>query len=101
MPAPIETKLTPWTDIVLVCRKCSKKLAGGFGPEGDETLPRALKRALRATGSRSTRVIETKCLGLCPKGAVAILPTRTPGAMLVVPKGTEPAVILASLPPLA
>ena len=101
MPAPIITSPTQWTDIILVCRKCSKKLSGGFGPDGDDTLSRALKQSLRATGRRSTRIIETKCLGLCPKGAVTVLPTRTPGTMLAVPKGADPAVILASLPPLA
>ena len=101
MPPSITTKPTAWTDIILVCRKCSKKLNGGFGPNGDDTLPRVLKQGLRATGRRGARVIETKCLGLCPKGAVTVLPTRTPGTMLAVPKGADPAVILASLPPLA
>ena len=93
---------TPWTDILLVCRKCSKKLDGGFGPEGEDTLPRALKHALRATGRRRTvRVIETKCLGLCPKGAVTVLPSRTPSTMFAVPKGADAAVLLRVLPPAA
>ena len=90
---------TPWTDILLVCRKCSKKLDGGFGPSGEQTLPRAVKHALRESGRRRTvRIIETKCLGLCPKGAVTVLAARTPGAMLAVPKGTDAARLLATLP---
>ena len=97
---PIATIQTAWTDILLVCRKCSKKLDGGFGPNGDETLPRALKHALRASGRRrSVRVIETKCLGVCPKGAVTVLPARTPGIMLAVPKGADPNALRRSFQP--
>jgi predicted metal-binding protein len=89
-----------WTDILLVCRKCSKKLDGGFGPSGDDTLPQALKHELRSTGRRrALRVVETKCLGLCPKGAVTVIPARSPGTMLAVPKGTDAASLLAMLPP--
>jgi predicted metal-binding protein len=96
----IVTIPTDWTQIVLACKKCSKKLHGGFGPEGDESLPRALKTELRATGRRrSIRVIETKCLGLCPKNAVTILDGNAPGAMLAIPAGTPVADLLARLPP--
>ena len=35
-----------WQQAVLVCRKCSKKLDGGFGPRGDERLAKALRRHL-------------------------------------------------------
>ena len=35
---------TEWRDVVLVCRKCSKKLDGGFGPDGDLTLKKALRK---------------------------------------------------------
>ncbi len=76
---------TPWREVVLVCGKCSKKLHGGFGPEGDETLARTLKQALRQAGQRRTvRVIETKCLGLCPKGAVTVVQAGTPEALLSI-----------------
>ncbi len=86
---------TTWQDVVIVCGKCSKKLGGGFGPDGDEGLARALKRELRATGRRqSVRVIESKCLGLCPKGAVTVVPGGRPDAMLVVPEGTSAAEVL-------
>ncbi len=76
---------TPWREVVLVCGKCSKKLRGGFGSEGDETLARTLKQTLRRAGQRrSVRVIETKCLGLCPKGAVTVVQAGTPEALLSV-----------------
>lgn len=95
LSAGIGTVATPWQDVVIVCGKCSKKLGGGFGPDGDEGLARALKHELRATGRRqSVRVIESKCLGLCPNGAVTVVPGRRPGAMLVIPEGTSAAEVL-------
>ncbi len=97
-PATIETISTAWEEVVIVCGKCSKKLDGGFGPEGDVSLGRALKRALRDAGRRRTvRVIETKCLGLCPKGAVTVLPSGRPGAILTVPGGTDAADVLVRM----
>ena len=98
----IVARPTTWRNVILVCRKCSKKLDGGFGPGGEHALGRELKRTLRASGHRTdTRVIETKCLGLCPKGAVAVLPATDPALILAVPAGTDPAVLAARLlPPL-
>ena len=97
-PASIAAVSTPWQDLILVCGKCSKKLGGGFGVDGDESLARALKHALRRAGRRRTvRVIETKCLGLCPKGAVTVLPGGQHGAMLAVARGTDPALVLARM----
>ena len=100
MPDRIASTPTNWDHVVLVCRKCSKKLDGGFGPDGKDSLPRALKTELRQSGRRrSVRVIETKCLGLCPKGAVTVLPGSAPGAMLAVPEATPVADLLARLLP--
>ena len=39
-------------------------------------------------------VVEAKCLGLCPKGAVAVIDGNRPGAMLRVARGTDAAVVL-------
>ncbi len=98
--AEIATHPTPWQSVILVCRKCSKKLDGGFGPDGDETLTRELKRALRAGGQRrTTRVIETKCLGVCPKNGVTVLPASTPATLLTVAAGTAATALLARLQP--
>jgi predicted metal-binding protein len=95
MPNPIQTVPTPWEDVILVCKKCSKKLKGGFGPDGDATLRGALTTELRRTGRRrAVRIIETKCLGLCPKRAVAVI--GTPATTLIVPIGTDSAAILAN-----
>lgn len=39
-----------WNDVVLVCRKCSRKLDGGFGADGDQKLAKALRKAMGAKG---------------------------------------------------
>jgi predicted metal-binding protein len=101
MPKPITALPTGFAAVLLICRKCGKKLDGGFGPERDDTLARALKRTLRETGQRrSVRIVETKCLGLCPKNAVTVLPATQPDRILTVPAGTDPAELMASLQPL-
>jgi predicted metal-binding protein len=88
----------PWTDIVLVCRKCSRKLDGGFGEDGEETLRSELKHALREAGRRrQVRVIETGCFSVCPKQAVSVMRARDPGKVLVVPRGTDAAAVLRRL----
>jgi hypothetical protein len=59
-----------WKSVVLVCKDCRKR---GSGP-GDlkpKAVASEVKRASR--GARlKTRVVLTTCLGLCPKGAMAI-----------------------------
>ena len=64
-----------WQQAVLVCRKCSKKLDGGFGPRGDERLAKALRRHLSIKKGRKAAagIIEVDCLGVCPKGAVTVV----------------------------
>ncbi len=75
---------TGWTDILMICRKCSRKLDGGFGPDGTDTL----KRAVRAQCRRDKiGLVEVACLGVCPKRAVTTVRASQPGAMRIVPKG--------------
>ena len=64
-----------WQNAVLVCRKCSKKLDGGFGPDGDERLAKALRKHLSLKKGRKAAagIIEVNCLGVCPKGAVTVV----------------------------
>ena len=100
MAATIASHPTPWQEVVLVCRKCGKKLGDkGFGPGGEDTLARALKGGLRRAGRRrDVRVVETKCLGICPKRAVTVLLARNPGEVLEVPVGTAVSTVLDRLP---
>ncbi len=86
---------TGWTDALLICKKCSKKLDGGFGEDGSETLRRALRGALRTTGQRGQiGLIEVGCLGVCPKRAVTTVRASQPGSLLIVPQGTDVAKLL-------
>ena len=64
-----------WQQAVLVCRKCSKKVDGGFGPDGDERLAKALRRHLSLKKGRKAAagIVEVNCLGICPKGAVTVV----------------------------
>jgi len=85
---------TGWSEVLLICRKCSKKLKGGFGPEGRDTLRTALRGRLRESGRRGeVGLIEVKCFGVCPKGAVTVAMASEPGVLRIVPKGSKEAVL--------
>lgn len=87
-PRAIESRPTPWTDVILLCGKCAGKMKGGYGADRKQTLREALRTELKAQGhGRSVRIVETRCLGLCPKKAVAGLNARKPGQILTIPKG--------------
>ena len=87
---------TGWTDTLLICRKCSRKLDGGFGPDGKHTLRRALREGLRASDKRGqVGLLEVACLGVCPKRAVTTARASEPGSLRIVPEGTPIGVILA------
>ncbi|USQ97508.1 (2Fe-2S) ferredoxin domain-containing protein [Caulobacter sp. RL271] len=102
---PIKRVKADWREVVLVCRKCSKKLKGGFGADGDQTLAKALRKALgvKGTGRKtpnrkaSAAVIEVDCLDVCPKGAVVVVRASAPGEWVVTPRGTPVAAVLARL----
>ena len=88
----IKTAKTEWRDVVLVCKKCSKKLkGGGFGPDGDRTLKKALRKYLKVGKRRKSElaVIETGCFDICPKNAVVAVNAANPKALLIVPAGAD------------
>ena len=87
------------TSLVAVCRKCGKKLGGGFGPKGKASLAKALQRELvLGKGKRArVRVVETGCLKYCPKGAVVVLRGGVPGEVLIVPRETPVLEVAARL----
>lgn len=80
-----------WRNVVLVCRKCSKKLDGGFGPDGDERLAKALRKhlALKKGRKASAGVVEVNCLGVCPKGAVTVVDGADSREWLLVRAGAD------------
>ena len=75
-----------WSHAILVCKKCSKKLKGGFGPDGDEKLSKVIRKALNVKKSRKSHVgvVEVPCLDVCPKGAVMVIDTRCPGNWKII-----------------
>ena len=89
---------TTWTTVLLVCGKCSRKLGGGFGPNGKDKLKPALQTALKDNGRRrEVRVIKTGCMGVCPEDAVTTLNAANPGKVWVVPKSTSAGTVLSCL----
>ena len=99
-PGDIAAVPTDWQETLLLCRKCGRKLDGGFGPDGEDALKGVLRHALRERGRRrDVRLLEVGCFGLCPKGAVSVARGTRPGELLVVPAGTDPARLLDRLLP--
>ncbi|HEX2939534.1 MAG TPA: hypothetical protein VHO91_00705, partial [Rhodopila sp.] len=89
---------TPWKQVLVVCRKCGKKLHGGFGAKGKDSLKSVLRQGLRDSGRRrEVRVFETSCMGICPKGGVTALNASRPGTIHVIAAGTEAAAALDTL----
>lgn len=80
-----------WQNAVLVCRKCSKKLDGGFGPDGGERLAKALRKhlALKKGRKAAAGIIEVNCLGACPKGAVTVVNGAQARDWLLVRRGAD------------
>lgn len=91
MAPGVKAVRSDWQGAVLVCGKCSGKMDGGFGRKGKTPLAKALRRALGLKKGRRAAlgVVETRCLGLCPKHAVVVVDARAAGEWLVVPGGAE------------
>jgi predicted metal-binding protein len=89
MSRPIEARHTPWKTILLTCGKCARKMDGGYGPKGKDSLRTALRTALKdADYGRGVRIIETRCMGICPRKAVTVVNASRPDMIATVPKGT-------------
>lgn len=94
----IRTVRANWRTAYLVCGKCSKKIGGGFGTKGRTPLAKLLRKRAGARGRKAAfGVIETKCLKLCPKGAVTLIDTARPDRWHVVKAGTDVDALLAGL----
>jgi len=99
---PFKRVRSDWTEVILVCRKCSKKLDGGFGEDGDEKLAKVLRKAVKAQGGGKGRkarvgVIEVGCFGICPKNAVVAVRASNPGDWVVAPRGASTQALTARL----
>lgn len=80
-----------WSNVVLICRKCSKKLDGGFGPGGGEPLAKALRKhmSLKKGRKATAGVLEVNCLGICPKNAVTVVDGAASRDWLIVRAGAD------------
>lgn len=80
-----------WSSAVLVCAKCSRKLDGGFGPKGKQTLGKALRKHLHLKKGRKAAagIADVKCLGVCPRGAVTVVNGAASREWLLVPAGAD------------
>lgn len=105
---PFKRARSDWTDVVLVCRKCSKKLDGGFGDDGDQRLAKALRKSLKDDGKDDGKsdgkgrkakvgVIEVDCLDVCPKNAVMVVKASNPGDWVVTPRGASTQAVMERL----
>lgn len=100
MEARVKTRVrSEWANAVLVCGKCSRKLGGGFGPKGKTPLAKALRKQVGGKKGRKAAVgiVEVKCLGVCPKGAVTVVNGAVPGEWLLVPQGADVAAVAEEL----
>jgi hypothetical protein len=88
-----------WRGAILICGKCSRKVDGGFGDKGTTPLAKALRREPGFGKGRkaTTGVVETRCLGICPRRAVVLVDTRVPGRWRLVAPGSDVAVLARAL----
>jgi predicted metal-binding protein len=88
-----------WKTTVLVCRKCSKKLDGGFGPDRDQRLSKALRTHLSLKKGRkaSAGIVDVDCLGICSKGAVTVVNSHKSREWLLVRPGADMAQLARNL----
>ena len=88
-----------WEGAILVCGKCQKRLGGGFGAKGRQSLTKALRDEPGFGKGRKAAVgvVETRCLGICPRGAVTLVDTRAPGRWRLVGAGEDVGALAASL----
>lgn len=74
-----------WDDLLLACRKCSRKVGKRFGRDGDQVLEKALKAELKITpGEGRWKIASVACLDICPKNAVCLVQASVPGKVHLV-----------------
>ena len=88
-----------WSDAVLICAKCSKRVGGGFGPKGKTPLAKALRKflGLRKGRKAALGIVEVKCLGVCPRYAVTVVSGSEPGEWMLVRPGSDIAQVAAAV----
>jgi predicted metal-binding protein len=95
----LKTVRSNWSGTILVCAKCSKKLDGGFGPKGKTSLAKALRKqfGLKKGRKGAAGIVEVKCLGMCPRGAVTVVNGTQSREWLIVPEKADLDTVAAAL----
>ncbi len=105
MSSGVKAHRSKWRESVLICRKCSKKLRGGFGKKGKRTLRGLLKEVYGDAKGRRAEIgiLEAPCFKLCPKRAVSVALGSKPGVLFEVREGAavEDVLDALNLPPLS
>jgi predicted metal-binding protein len=99
-PDGVKSKVgAQWQRTILVCGKCSKRVDGGFGEKRSAPLAKTLRKFLGLKKGRKAAIgiVETKCLGICPGGAVTVIDAASPGEWLLVRAGTAMDEVAAAL----
>lgn len=92
LPEPVKTEIrSNWSNTVLVCAKCSKRVGGGFGPRRKTALSKALRKHLHLKKGRkgAAGVVDVKCLGICPRDAVVVVNGAEPRTWHLVRPGSD------------
>jgi predicted metal-binding protein len=80
-----------WRSSILVCAKCEKKLGNaGFGKRSAKRLSKLLRKRLGGGWGRKAQagVVTTRCMGVCPRGAVTVVDGSRPRDWLIIEAGT-------------
>lgn len=99
MPKPIRKIPTKHEEVILVCRKCSKKIGGGFGPKGDMQFDKAMRHELGLGKGRKSRIrfLRVPCFDICAKNAVTVVKGSEPESFYVIQRGAALEKVAATL----
>jgi len=99
MTKPIRKIRTKHEEVILVCRKWSKKIGGGFGPNGDLRFNKAMRHELGLGKGRksSIRFLRVPCFDICAKNAVTVVKGSEPESFYVIPRGAALEKVAATL----
>ena len=94
-PQAVRLAKSPFDQMVPVCGKCARKLPGYSAKE----IRSRLKAALKDRRWGEVRVVESRCLDLCPKRRQVLASARTLAArrLVVVEPGFDAAAALTQL----
>ena len=99
MTKPIRRIPTKHEEVILVCRKCLKKIGGGFGPNGDMRFDKAMRRELGLGKGRKSRIrfLRVPCFDICAKNAVTVVKGSEPESFYGIPRGAALEEVAATL----